>query len=253
MADHHRQPRPSPSAFSRVRPRPSLRLRKGAPPRRRRGRMDWAGAEHLLCRGLAGDEAAEFEDLSHGDREVPALPAGNRASSPCESPAGDSTSSATCRRASGHIADQGTRRRPWLSSVRVRVSSSQFPEETTTPGAGANSPKPSCFGLVPTSPKKWHPGRRGDPSSRMGRSWKRTSPRGALSAATGSGSRLATVGADSLSSVNRQDVNPFAAIRSKPGAAPSLEEHSAPVIRPSATTSGQVAAVNRRRDRAGWR
>jgi hypothetical protein len=71
--------------------------------------MAWAGAGHSLSRGSAEDKAAEVEDLSNGDREAPALPAGNRSSSPCESPAGNSTSSATCRRAARLIADQGTR------------------------------------------------------------------------------------------------------------------------------------------------
>ena len=71
--------------------------------------MAWARAGHSLSRGSAEDKAAEVEDLSHGDREAPALPAGNRSSSPCESPAGNSTSPATCRRAARHIDDQGTR------------------------------------------------------------------------------------------------------------------------------------------------
>jgi hypothetical protein len=111
--------------------------------------MDWAGAAHPLSRGLARDEAAEVVGLSPGDREVPALPAGNRSNSACESPAGNSTSS--------NIGRRGRRRAAQPTVVILGPSPplvKRIPErKPALPGVRATSPKSGCFGLASISPK----------------------------------------------------------------------------------------------------
>src|SRR5262245_57947005 len=100
---------------------------------------------------LLSRSASEYGRL----REAPALPAGNRSTSPCELPVGNSTSSTICRR---------DRRRAEQPTVIIFGPSPPLvkrilEKKPAQPRVGATSPKPGCFGLAPFSPKYWYPPR----------------------------------------------------------------------------------------------
>jgi hypothetical protein len=79
------------------------------------------------------------------------LPAGNRSTSSCELPAGNSSSASICR---------PSRRRTAQPTVVITRPSpplvKRIPEKKPAlPREGSTSPKPGHLGVVPTSPKKW--------------------------------------------------------------------------------------------------
>jgi hypothetical protein len=107
-------------------------------------------------RGLngRGDRDSFSKNINIGSsrsasEEAPALPAGNRSTSPCKLPVGNSTSSTICRR-DRRRADQPT---VIIFGPSPPLVKRILEKKPALPRVGATSPKPGCFGLAPFSPK----------------------------------------------------------------------------------------------------